>query len=123
MKLVSDMNSEELLRSLLNDVGQEVTMFAVLTRDRAQAHKYLITDGLVHYNDERLEPEVALERWIEDHPTFIVVACYMSRRTPSGDGKRGYVWEGLGRVDDWVDPRIIRIAELEAEIERLRSEI
>ena len=108
---------------LLKDVNNEVTMFAVITRDRAQSHKYLVTDGQVHYGDELLSPADALERFREDHPMFEVCSANVSHRTPEPNGDKSYTWTHIERVDDWVDPRVIRIAELEEELSRLRSEL
>lgn len=115
-----------LLKDLLKVVENEVTMFAVCTRHSGTAHKYLVTDGLVHYPTEdgdRITPSEALERFRVDLPMFEVMAAEVSRRTPSEDGRRGYIWTHVERVDEYIDPRLVRIAELEAELAELKSQI
>jgi hypothetical protein len=87
------------LDSILKDASQIVTIMTVCTQYRAQAHKFLVTDGMVHYHDELLTPIDAYRRFLVDYHMFNVVRCDVIHRVPDAEARRGYRWTELERLD------------------------
>jgi len=80
------------LEQILKDASQTVTILRITTRDRAQAHKYLVVDGIVHYDgDERLTPQEACDTFIEEWTlVFDVLSCSVITRVEVITIAKGY---------------------------------
>jgi hypothetical protein len=67
----------------------------IRVKERAQSNKFLVEDGLVNYNGEMLEPEVAFQRFIDETPLLTVIAGDVSRRHIEPYKGKSYRWELL----------------------------
>lgn len=86
-------NVDEVLKSSV-----PVEIMSIYCNERAQAAKFLFEDGLVHYNGEMLEPEVAFRRYIAETPLLTVVGGDVSRRHIEEYNGKNYRWETLIRL-------------------------
>lgn len=72
----------------------QVTIFSICTKERAQANKFLVEDGLVVYGEELLDPQEAFNRFIVSTPLLTVIRGEVMTRyiEPQPNGK-AYRWE------------------------------
>ena len=81
------------LEQILKDASQTVTILSINTRNRAQAHKYLVVDGVVHYDEERLTPQETLDKFVTEWEfVFDVLSCSVITRVEDTTIAKGYRW-------------------------------
>jgi hypothetical protein len=72
----------------------QVTIFSICTKERAQANKFMVEDGLVVYGEEMLDPKEAFDRFVNDTPLLTILRGEVMTRfiEPQPNGK-AYRWE------------------------------